>query len=142
MILITNKKANFDYEILQKFTAGLSLSGQMVKQIRTKKVPITGKFITINKDKLEIIGLGNQQIIENVPLLLNQKEIKKIKGQLSIKGISCVVLNLQTVGRWLKAEIAIAKGKKKFDKREDLKKQDLDREYGRSLKGGTVNRVL
>lgn len=142
MILITNKKANFDYEILQKFTAGLSLSGQMVKQIRTKKVPITGKFITINKDKLEIIGLGNQQIIENVPLLLNQKEIKKIKGQLSIKGISCVVLNLQTVGRWLKAEIALAKGKKKFDKREDLKKQDLDREYGRSLKGGTVNRVL
>jgi SsrA-binding protein len=135
MILITNKKANFDYEILQKFIAGLSLSGQMVKQIRTKKVPITGKFITINKDKLEIIGLGNQQIIENIPLLLNQKEIKKIKGQLSVKGISCVVLNLQTVGRWLKAEIALAKGKKKFDKRESIKMQDLEREYGRSLKG-------
>jgi SsrA-binding protein len=107
----------------------------MVKQIRTKKVPITGKFITINKDKLEIIGLGNQQIIENIPLLLNQKEIKKIKGQLSVKGISCVVLNLQTVGRWLKAEIALAKGKKKFDKRESIKMQDLEREYGRSLKG-------
>ena len=134
MILITNKKAKFDYHILQKFTAGLSLSGQMVKQIRAKKVPINGKFITINKGRLEIIGLGNEAVTENTPLLLNSKEIKKIESQLTIKGISCVVLNLQTVGRWLKAEIALARGKKNFDKRESIKKRDIERDLGRRLK--------
>jgi SsrA-binding protein len=133
MILANNKKAQFDYYILQKFVAGLSLSGVMVKQIRAKKVPITGKFITINKGRLEIIGLGNEIITENVPLLLKQKEIKKIESQISIKGISCVVLNLQTVGRWIKAEIALAKGKKDYDKREVIKRRDVERELRRKL---------
>jgi SsrA-binding protein len=132
-ILASNKKAHFDYHILETFQAGLSLSGVMVKQLRQKKVPLAANYIIYQKGQLQIIGFGNDVFRENVPLLLKQKEIKQIQGELKIKGISCVVLNIKTIGRWLKAEIALVKGKKNFDKREDIKKKDLNREEARNM---------
>ena len=131
MIITTNKKARFDYEILDTYQAGLSLSGTMVKLIRNKQVNIQGKFIVYQKQRLEILGMGNEKMIENIPLLLKQKEVNKISGQISEKGISCVILNLKIVGRWLKADIAVVKGKKEYDKRETIKKRDMDRDYRR-----------
>jgi SsrA-binding protein len=130
-ILITNKKANFDFETLQNFQAGLSLSGGMVKEIREKKVHLQGKYIVWQSHQLQVIGFGNDKINQNVTLLLSKKEIKKIVGQLSTKGVSCILLNLKKVGRWLKADIALVKGKKEYDKRETIKKRDLDREARR-----------
>lgn len=132
-ILTINKKAKFDYHVLESFQAGLSLSGVMTKQIRKNRVQIAGSYVIYQKGQLQIIGFGNDQVRENVPLLLKMREIKEIKGKLSLKGLSCIVLNLKTVGRWLKAEIAIVKGKKNFDKRDDIKKRDLDREEARNL---------
>jgi len=133
-VIAINKKAKFDYEVLESFQAGLSLSGQMVKEVRARKVNPAGLYIVYNKGRLEIIGFGNEKIRQNIPLLLKKKEVNKIHGKLEEKGISCIILNIKIVGRWLKSEIAIVKGKKKYDKRETVKKRDLDREMGRELK--------
>ncbi len=132
-VLTTNKRVNFDYEVLQKFTAGLCLSGAMVKQIRANRTNIQGKFIVSQNSRLEILGMGNDKITENIPLLLNQKELKKVTGQLTEKGVTCIVLNLKAVGRWLKADIGLVKGKKNYDKREDIKKRDMDRQEQKGI---------
>ncbi len=131
MIITTNKKAHFDYFVIESFQAGLNLSGQMTKAIRNNRVSIAGKFIVSQNGQLEILGLGNEKVTENVVLLLNKKEKNEIVGRLTEKGISCVVLNLKTVGRWIKAEVGLVKGKKNFDKRETIKQRDLDREERR-----------
>jgi SsrA-binding protein len=133
MILTTNKKAHFDYFVIESYQAGLNLSGQMTKAIRNNRVNIAGKFIVSQGGQLEILGLGNEKVTENVVLLLNKKEKNEIAGRLTEKGISCVILNLKTVGRWIKAEIGLVKGKKNFDKRETIKKRDLDREEQKGL---------
>ncbi|MEM1311858.1 MAG: SsrA-binding protein [Patescibacteria group bacterium] len=133
MNLARNKKAHFDYHILESYQAGLSISGKMVKQLRQKRVNITGKYIIYQKLQLQIIDFGNDKLRENVPLLLNKKEQAEISSRLNEKGISCVVLNIYTLGRWIKAEIAIVRGKKNFDKRESIKKRDLEREEARNL---------
>jgi SsrA-binding protein len=133
MNLATNKKAHFDYHILESFQAGLSLSGKMVKQLRKHRVNIAGKYVIYQKSQLQIIDFGNDQIRENVPLLLSKKEMDEIRGKLHEKGVSCVLLNIRTLGRWIKAEVAIVKGKKNYDKREDIKKRDLDRDEARDL---------
>jgi len=134
MLLLENKRAKFDYQILEKFLAGLSLSGSMVKLIRKQKISLNGKFAVIQGGKLQIIGLGNEELQQNVPLLLKQNEVKKIAGKLTQKGLSCVILNIQTKKRWLKAEVAIARGKKEFDKKRVIQKRDLDREMEREMK--------
>jgi SsrA-binding protein len=131
MIIATNKRAKFDYTILETYQAGLCLSGAMVKLVRANQVNIAGKFIVYQKDRLEILGMGNEKLIENIPLLMSKKEINKISGQIAEKGISCVILNLKIVGRWLKADIATVKGKKEYDKRETIKKRDIDRDERR-----------
>lgn len=134
-VLVVNKKAYFEYKVLESFQAGLSLSGYMVKQVRANKVVINGMFVVYQKGQLQIIGFGNEQSRENVALLLNKREVDEIAGQIRIKGVSCIILNIKTVGRWLKAEIAIVKGKKLHDKKEDIKKRDIDKEIGREFKG-------
>ncbi len=128
MILLTNKKARFEYEILETFQAGLNLSGRMVSLIKNKKVNLLGKYIIYHRSQLQIIAFGNEKLTENVPLLLTKKELAKIQSNLSTKGITCIILNIKRVKRWLKAEIALVRGKKLYDKRADLKKRDLDRE--------------
>jgi SsrA-binding protein len=133
-VLINNKKAGFDYHILETFQAGLSLSGKMVKLIRAKKVLLDGKFVIFQKNQLQIIGFGNNEIQENVVLLLKKKEIAQIRKELQTKGLTCIPLNIKAVGRWLKAEVGIAKGKKNFDKKEAIKRRDIDREVKRELK--------
>jgi SsrA-binding protein len=133
-ILSNNKKAKFDYHILESFQAGLSLSGKMVKEVRNRRVNCEGLFVVAQNNRLEIINFGNEKIRENVPLLLKKREIDKIQGKIQEKGITAAVLNLKTVGRWIKAEIGIVKGKKKYDKREDLKKKTIQREMEREIK--------
>jgi SsrA-binding protein len=130
--LLINKKAHFDYSIIESYQAGLSLSGAMVKQIRGGKVVINGLYIVENKGNLSIIGLGNETLRENVNLLLNKKEKNEIIGRLSEKGLSCVPLNIKTVGRWVKS--AIVKGKKQHDKKDAIKNRDIQREVDRDFK--------
>jgi SsrA-binding protein len=132
-ILAINRKARYDYEILQSYQAGLVLSGQMTKAIRNKRVKPEGLFVVHQNNRLEIIGMQAPGLTENIPLLLKRKEMHEIMGRIEEKGLTCVVLNLKTVGRWIKAEIALVRGKTKRDKRETIKKRDLDREFARGL---------
>lgn len=131
--ILVNKKAHFEYQIIQEFRAGMSLSGGMVKMIRAKKVVLNGKFVVFQKGVLQILGLGNEEISHNIPLLLAKKEIKEIVKNLHIAGLTCIILNIHTHKRWLKAQIAIVRGKKNYDKRETIKKRDLDRESRQNL---------
>ena len=130
-VVMHNRKIKFDYHIIESFQAGLSLSGLMVKAIRSKKVNLNSSFVIYQNNRLEVIGLKYKDFSENVPVLLSKKEMKKVIGSIKEKGVSCVLLNIKVVGRWLKADIAIVKGKNKRDKRETIKKRDLDREQRR-----------
>jgi SsrA-binding protein len=137
-IIAINKRATFDYEVLESYQAGLSLSGKMVKEIRARKIPINGKFVVRQGKNLQIIGLGNEKFLENVTLLLKEKEKEKVIKELQTKGITCVILTIKTVGRWLKADIAIVKGKKLHNKKQAKKNADVDREINRELKTLTI----
>jgi len=134
-ILITNKRAKFDYSVLESYQAGLSLSSKMVKLIRNRKITLEGKYIIPQRGKLMILDIGTEDYSDNIGLLVNKKEYEQIVSQLQTKGVSCIPLNIKTVGRWLKSEIALVKGKKTKDKRRTIKERDLDRELGRSLSG-------
>lgn len=134
-VLINNKKAGFEYTILDTYQAGLSLSPKMVKEVRARKVTLDSKYIIFQKEKLMILDFGNDKIRENVPLLLNKKEVDEIRGLLTTKGYSCIMLNIKTIGRWLKSEIAVVKGKKKFDKKDAIKNRDISRDMAREASG-------
>lgn len=129
-VLLVNRKARFEYEILESFQAGLSLSGQMVKQIRAKKVQLDGVFIIYQRQtkQLQMLNFGSELLRENVTLLLSKKEQTQIQTALLEKRITCIPLQIKQIGRWLKADIALVKGKKQYDKKEAIKKRDLDRE--------------
>ena len=133
-ILIQNRKAKFDYEILESYTAGMKLSGKMVKMVRNKEIKLEGKYIVYQKNQLMVLDLGNKNLKENVVLLLNKREKNKIRLNIKEKKLTCVPLQIKTIGRWLKIEIGIAKGRKKFEKKEYKKEKDLDRELGREIK--------
>jgi SsrA-binding protein len=130
-ILQTNKRAKFDYEIQKEYLAGMSISSKLVKEIRAKKIKLEGKYVVFQNKQLQIIGLGNDKIQENATLLVTKKEKEKIREALIEKGNTCIVVELIAQKRWLKAKIAIAKGKKDYDKREVSKKRDMDRAQAR-----------
>ena len=130
-VLAYNKRASFDYQILSTYSAGLSLDSYLVKEIRAKKVILNGKFVVFQKKQLQIINLGSDNNQVNVPLLLNKREQDKIISLIAEKGITIIVNKIFTVKRWLKAEIAIVKGKKNFDKRQSIKEKDISREMAR-----------
>lgn len=132
-VIILNRRAKFDYTILETFQAGLALDGRMVKLVRGRKVTLNSVFIIFQNNRLEMINFGNEEKNVNVPLLLKPKEVKEVMGSIGEKGISCIPLNIKTVGRWLKADIALVKGKKNFDKRQTIKDRDLDREQARGI---------
>jgi len=133
MILAENKKARFEYSWRENFNAGLSLSGAMVKQLRARKVPLVSAFVIYQNGQLQIINLGNNEIRENVPLLLEERQKNQIIGEIKEKGVTCIVIDIHTHKRWLKARIAIAKGKTEHDKRVTLKARDLDREERKGM---------
>ncbi len=144
--LATNRKAKFDYQILDKYEAGLVLSGLEVKSIKNGKMSLKGSYVTINKN--EEVFLINAQItpfqIKNAPkdyqpdrtrkLLLHKKEIKNLIGKIKQKGLTLVPLRVYTKHRKLKLEFGLGQGKKKTDKRESIKRREDERKIGRALR--------
>ncbi|MFI5150237.1 MAG: SsrA-binding protein SmpB [Bacteroidia bacterium] len=144
-INIRNRKAGYEYAFLDKLVAGISLLGTEIKSIRQGKANITEAFCVLEKGELWV---RNMQIEEyekarhynHAPrrdrkLLVHKHEIKKLSNQLKDQGLAIIPLRLflNTDGL-AKLEIALAKGKKLYDKREDLKKKDAQREMQRKLK--------
>ena len=140
-----NKKARFDYEILDTLEAGLVLSGVEVKSIRSGTVGLKGGFVSFHNNDAFLTNVHIPKYKHTGPnqehepersrkLLLKSKEIDYLRGKLLEKGLTIVPLSLYNSGRHIKLEIGVAKGKKKYDKRETLKKRDLDRETRRAIK--------
>ncbi|QUB95121.1 SsrA-binding protein SmpB [Leptotrichia sp. oral taxon 218] len=137
MILSKNKKAFHDYFIEEKLEAGIELVGTEVKSVKAGKISIKESFVRIIRNEIFIMNMhitpyefGN---INNVPesrvrkLLLSRREINKWEAKIKEQGYTIVPLSVYTKQRLVKVEIALAKGKKLHDKRETLKRKDIDR---------------
>lgn len=140
-IITSNRKANYEYSILSKYEAGIVLLGTEVKSLRDSKVNIQDSYGKIIKDEVWIINasineykfgnINNHDPLRNRKLLLNKREIRKIKQELQEKGLTLVPLKIYFRGSKIKVEIGIAKGKKLYDKRESIKKRDTERKLSR-----------
>lgn len=144
-ILIDNRKAHFNYEIIEKYEAGIELFGFEVKSIKNGRAILAGAFAIIRGGEAYIM---NMQIppyqMGNTPLdydpsrtrklLLSKKEIKNLSEMDSKKGLTLVPLSLYSKGRLIKVELAVVRGKKTYDKRETIKKRETDREINREYK--------
>jgi SsrA-binding protein len=142
-INIQNKKARFEFEILDKFVAGIQLTGTEIKSIRLSKARITESFCEFNdRGELFVINMFieeymyghhyNHKPTSERRLLLNKRELKSLKKEIDTKGNTIVPLKLFiNANGWAKLEIALAKGKKIHDKRETLKDRDNKRDLAR-----------
>ena len=139
-----NKKAYFNYQILEKFEAGMVLTGQEVKSIRSGRINLAGSYVVLKDEETYLI---NATIPPYQPknispdynprqarkLLLKKSEIKYLIGKSQQKSLTLVPLKVYTKRRKIKLEFAIAKGMKKADKRELIKKREIKRELKREL---------
>lgn len=141
-VLCNNKKSSFKYNFIKKIEAGLVLSGWEVKSLKSGNGQISESFISIKKDEIFLCnahikainirdGLSSQNPTSNRKLLLNRKEINMLQGQVSQKGLTIVPIKLYSKKGVIKLEIALAKGKKLFDKRQDQKNKDWKRQKDR-----------
>ncbi len=148
-IIAENKKAYFNYQILEKFEAGISLVGQEVKSIKTRGVNLTGSYIIARNEEIYWIGSKIPAYQpKNAPpdysperwrkLLLKKTEVKHLIGKSKQKGLTLIPLKVYTKDGKIKIEFGITKGKKKFNKRELIKKRETEREIERTLKRGRV----
>lgn len=150
-ILSENKKAYYKYQVLEKFEAGISLIGQEVKSIKSGRINLAGSYVVLKQltesryPEVFLIGANvSPYQPKNAPpdynpersrrLLLKKSEIKYLIGKVKQKGLTLVPLRIYTKRRKIKLEFGIAKGKKKVDKRELIKKRETEREMKRELK--------
>ena len=140
-----NRKVYFNYEILEKYEAGIELLGVEVKSVRGGQMSLEGAFVIVRGGEAFLINanISPYQVknspkdydpLRNRKLLLTQKELIEISGSEKNKSLTIVPLALYNKGRKIKISIALVKGKKKFDKRETLKKRDTEREIRRQMK--------
>jgi SsrA-binding protein len=137
-----NKKALFDYEVLERFEAGIVLFGQEVKSIKTGHINLAGSYITLAGGDPYWVGVKIPAYQPNNAgadygeerqrkLLLNKKEIDELIGKTKQKGFSLIPLKVYDNNGRIKLEFALSRGKKKYDKKEKIKKRDVEREIQR-----------
>lgn len=145
MALIENRKAHFNFEISEKLEAGIELLGFEVKSVRKGQGSLEGSYVTVRGAEAFLIGMNippyqtantpaDYDPLRNRKLMLTKKELQELGDIENQKGLTIVPISVYNKGRKLKLEIGIARGKKKFDKRETIKKRETDREIRRSLK--------
>ena len=141
-----NRKARFDYEILEKYEAGIELLGTEVKSVRGGQMSLDGAFVIIRGEEAFLINANippyqaknspkDYDPLRNRKILLTKKEIGELGGSEKNKSLTIVPISVYNKNRKIKVGIALVKGKKKFDKRETIKKRDTDRELRRDFKG-------
>ena len=143
-LVANNKKAYHDYFIEEKYESGISLSGTEVKSLRMGKCSIKEAFIRIERGEVFIYGMHispyekgnifNKDPLRVRKLLLHRSEINKMEGKIAEKGFTLVPLRVYFKGSLVKVEIGVAKGKKLYDKRQDIAKKDMKREAEREFK--------
>ena len=143
-LIANNKKAYHDYFILEKYEAGLVLHGTEVKSLRMGKCSIKEAFIRVEDGEMYIYGMHispyekgnifNKDPLRVRKLLLHKSEINKLAGQIKMKGYTLMPLKVYFKGSLVKVEIGLARGKKLYDKRQDISKKDAKREAERDFK--------
>jgi len=137
-VISTNKRAYFDYEILETFEAGVVLNGQEVKSIKTGHISLAGAFVTMKGSEAWLTNsqvppykmagkIFNYEPTRPRKLLLHKKELSSLIGKIKQKGLTLVPLRVYTKGSKVKLEFGIGRGKKKYEKRETIKKREIDR---------------
>lgn len=145
MALIENKKAHFDYEILEKYEAGIQLMGFEVKSLKMKRGSLAGAHVIIRGGEAYIVGMEIPPYQpKNIPkdydpsrtrkLLLKKKEIDYLFGKSNQRGLTLAPICVYTKGSILKLSFGVARGLKKYDKREKIKKRDTGRDTERDIK--------
>ena len=140
-----NRKIQYDYEILEKYKAGIVLLGQEVKSIKLGRINISGAFVVLKGEEPYLLGANVPAYQpKNTPrdyepersrkLLLTKEEIKKLLGLSEQKGLTLKPISVYTEAGKIKIEFGLLKPKKKFDKREKIKKRETEREIERALK--------
>ncbi len=140
-----NRKARFDYEILEKYEAGIELLGTEVKSVRGGQMTLEGAFVIVRGGEAFLINVNipayqqknapkDYDPLRNRKLLLTKKEIAELAGSEKNKSLTIVPISVYNKNRKIKVEIALVKGKKKRDKRETIKKRETDREIRREIK--------
>ncbi len=141
-----NRKAHFDYEILEKYECGIELLGTEVKSVREGRMSLEGAFVIVRGGEAFIINANipayqvantpsDYDPLRNRKLLLTKKEIAELAGNEKNKSLTIIPISVYNKGRKIKVVIALVKGKKKFDRRETTKKRETDREVRREYKG-------
>ncbi|MFZ5982546.1 MAG: SsrA-binding protein SmpB [Patescibacteria group bacterium] len=140
-----NKRAGFDYEILEKFEAGLALLGHEVKSVKTGHISLKESFVTIHGEELYLTNaniprysqagqLKTYDPTRPRKLLLRKAEIKKLIGKSRTLGLTLVPIRVYTKKRLLKLEFGLGKGKRKIDKRDKIQKRETDRRIQRAFR--------
>ena len=143
-IISKNPTARHNYTITDTFEAGIVLTGTEIKSIRNGKVNIKDTYVNIKNGEVFIFGMHispyefgniyNKDPLRTRKLLLNRREINKLVGMINQKGVSLVPISMYFKGSKVKLEIGIGKGKKLYDKRDDIAKKDAERRIDRALK--------
>ena len=143
-LIAKNKKARFDYEISDRFEAGMVLTGSEVKSLRMGKANLTDSFAKINNGEVWLMSChispypfssyNNHEPLRPRKLLLHKREIQRLAGKINEQGYSLIPLALYFKEGKVKVDLALARGKKKHDKRESIKRRDQEREIERALK--------
>ena len=144
-LIAENRKAFFDYSIIDTFKAGIALNGAEVKSVRQGNVNLRDSFGRVESGEVMLYNMRvspykmgrttEAEASRKRKLLLNRRELKKIIGQVSQKGLTIVPTKMYFDGDWAKVDIAVAKAKKKYEKRETIRQRETDREVEKVLKG-------
>lgn len=143
--LATNDRARHDYELLEKLEAGLVLSGHEVKSAKTGHLKLKGAHVAFTRGEAVLVGAHIARYPKAGPLpdydpersrklLLHKRQLERLRGKREEEGLTIVPLRAYMVGGRIKIEIAVARGKKEYEKRETIKKRDLDRQVRSALK--------
>lgn len=142
-LVVDNRRARHDYHLLERIEAGLVLTGTEVKSLRAKKVSIKEGFARVANDEVFLEGINitpyeqgnryNHDPVRTRKLLLHKKEIQRLIGAVEQKGLTLVPLELYFRNGVAKVKLALGRGKKQHDRREDLRKRDAEREVARAL---------
>jgi SsrA-binding protein len=149
-ILAANRRANYDYQILNKYEAGLVLSGQEVKSAKLGHINLKGSYVTVTTDKkgnpqaqLLNVHISPYKYAGKLPdydpsrsrkLLLHKKELKSLIGKMQAEHLTLIPIKVYNKHNLIKLEFGLGRGKKKIDKREDIKKRDVEREMRQKMK--------
>ncbi len=144
--LAKNKKVHYDYQVIEEFEAGLVLTGAEVKSIKLGHLSLMGAFVSLKDGKAILKNMYISPYIkagadqskydpeQERKLLLNKKEILHLTSKMKDKGLTIIPISVYTTRRLIKVKIALVKGKKKYDKRQDIKKKDIQKNIRNKLK--------